>query len=445
MNITFLDKYRSRYGKYIDNSLWLFSEKLFALGISFLSTAYIARVYGPTDFGIISYTLSLVSLFAVAGHAGMSGLLVREIVRHPKHIMSTMGNGIAIKTFGYVLGFFSLNIIVWLVLDLSYEEKRLVSLASISLLIQPFCILEFWFQSQMKNKFFSIGKQASTILSGFLKVIVAFFGLSITFVIGISVLQVFVLVLFLLYFFYKCGNSVKHWELNYLRAKNLMGQASLSFLGSIFAIIYLKIDQIMIRDILGSEAVGVYSVAVSLSEVWYFIPSILASVFYPKLISLREQSNKKYLIKLQQLFDLMVFLSFLICALVYFSAELIITSLFGLEYVFSVNLLFIHILALPLISVRAVISKWIMIEGYLLYSLISQGAGAFINILLNYLWIEKYGIIGAAFATVFSYATASYISLLFTKKTHNIFLMTTKAFLIILRYPFKMLFSLRLS
>ena len=64
---------------------------------------------------------------------------------------------------------------------------------------------------------------------------------------------------------------------------------------------------------------------------------------------------------------------------------------------------------------RAAFSKWILIEDTLFFSLITQGLGALANVGLNLLLIPRQGGIGAAVATLLSYATASYFSLFFYK------------------------------
>ena len=56
-------------------------------------------------------------------------------------------------------------------------------------------------------------------------------------------------------------------------------------------------------------------------------------------------------------------------------------------------------------------------------------AGAIINIIANVLFIKEYGIIGAAFATLFSYIVAGFLFDIFNKKTHIAFKMKCKSLL----------------
>ena len=69
------------------------------------------------------------------------------------------------------------------------------------------------------------------------------------------------------------------------------------------------------------------------------------------------------------------------------------------------------------------------------YSFYRTLAGAIINIILNYLLIPKYGIYGAAFATLISQAIASYLFNATNKKLKYTFLLQTNALLL----PFRKL------
>lgn len=119
-----------------------------------------------------------------------------------------------------------------------------------------------------------------------------------------------------------------------------------------------------------------------------------------------------------------------------FTAEYIIDIFFGDVYIKSSSVLVIHIWAAIFIFMRAAFSKWILIESVLVFSLITQGSGAVLNVLLNYFLIPKYGVVGAAYATLASYAMASFISLIFYKKTRPVFFMMCKSLFVVFRYGY---------
>ena len=77
------------------------------------------------------------------------------------------------------------------------------------------------------------------------------------------------------------------------------------------------------------------------------------------------------------------------------------------KYSEAATLLAIHIWASIFIFMRSVFSKWIVAEDLLRFSLITHGAGAVIVFVINSLLIPAMGGMGAAIATLISYAMAS--------------------------------------
>lgn len=426
----------SRYKYYLSNTSWIMAEKFFNLSIAFLVTIFVARYLGPEQFGMLSYAISLVSLFAIVGHMGLSGLVIREIVKKPNEIDTTLGTTFFLKLFGIIIGFALLVLFTFLSEDIGSSEFWILIIVALSVLFQPFSVINFWFSSQVQAKYISLSSVIALLVSSVFKILLIISSVSVVLFAYANLLQSLIVAIFLIYFYKKHATVlIKSWKFSFTRAKELLSQGWMIFLGSIFAIIYLKVDQVMLKWLIGSEEVGVYSVASTLSEGWYFIPIAIVSSLFPKLIKLRETDERQFNKRLQKIFDLLFILAFFVAMLVTLFASPIILLFFGEEYISSATILTIHIWAALFIFMRAAFSKWILIEGALMFSLITQGLGAVANVGLNFLLIPHYEGIGAAYATLISYAMASYISLLLYKKTRPIFWMMSKAMISPIRYP----------
>jgi O-antigen/teichoic acid export membrane protein len=83
---------------------------------------------------------------------------------------------------------------------------------------------------------------------------------------------------------------------------------------------------------------------------------------------------------------------------------------------------------------RAVLSRWLLVEDLVRFSLVTHAAGAVLNVALNLVLIPRYGGLGAAAATVASYATASWGALFFATRTRPIGIMMAKSLLLPLRF-----------
>ncbi|MFH2039368.1 MAG: oligosaccharide flippase family protein [Chloroflexota bacterium] len=66
---------KSRIGRETISSLIL---KLVSVGLAFLSTAILARILGPADYGIYSYVIAIVTLLTVPSEFGLPALIIRE-------------------------------------------------------------------------------------------------------------------------------------------------------------------------------------------------------------------------------------------------------------------------------------------------------------------------------------------------------------------------------
>ncbi|MBE0508635.1 MAG: flippase [Marinospirillum sp.] len=434
MSLKLLSIY-TKVKKYLHNTLWIMGDKITNLGVGFLVTVVVARYLGPEDFGIFSYAISVAALFAAAGHMGLSGLVVREIVKKPDERGVTLGTTLGLKFIGMALGYTLL-----LVYAIAYEgvtsiEFTVLAIAGAVLLVRPFDIIDFWFQAFVQARYVTYARLTGLAVSSVLKLLFVFLGFSVVYFVAANLIQAIAIAIAFL-FVYKIKSSLKvaEWSFSWSKAKELFSQGWVIYLGSIFAVIYLKVDQVMLRWFEGSEAVGIYAVAAQLSEAWYFVPVAIVASFFPKLIKLKEENPEQFNKRLQQLFDLLFILALGVAVVMTFLSEWVITLFFGAYYIDSASVLVIHIWAAIFIFMRAAFSKWILIENALVFSLITQGAGALINVALNYFFIPSFGVQGAAYATLISYAFASFFSLLIYSKTRPVFIMMLKSIFILFRY-----------
>lgn len=422
---------------YLFNTSWMMGERMLHIGVGFAIAIVLARYLGPEQFGILSYAISVTAIFASAGHMGLAGLVVREVVREPEEIPKILGTTFMLKLTGMAIGF-----VLVLGYALAFEEFGsntfwMLLIVASAIFFQTFDVIEYWFQSQVQAKYPAIAKSCAILLAAALKVGLILSGAGLLAFAFAHTAQFIVAALILAYLYNSTTRlSVISWQANLAKAKELLGQGWIIYLGSIFAVIYMKIDQIMLKWMVGVQEVGVYAVAAQLSEAWYFLPVAVVASFFPKLIKLRDSDNELFNRRLQQLFDFLFLVAVAVAIVVTLIAGPLISMLFGAEYQGAAPVLTIHIWGGVFIFMRALFSRWILIENALMFSLITQGMGALFNIGLNFLLIPRYGAEGAAMATVISYAIASYGALLVHRKTRPVFFMMTRSIFSPFRYAY---------
>jgi PST family polysaccharide transporter len=229
------------------------------------------------------------------------------------------------------------------------------------------------------------------------------------------------------------GYHIKDWRSSLDMALKLLGQSWVLILSGIGVVIYLRVDQLMIRELMGSVELGKYSAAIQLSVFWYFIPAFIAESVFPSMIRSREINNEIYRRRLQKIFDLLSWLGLLVAGIGIIFSDSVIAFMFGKDYEGAGTILSIHIWAGIFVSFGHILSKWLINEGHLHFSPIRHGLGALINITLNWLLIPIYGGIGAAFASVVSYAVAAYLSCFLYPHTRNVGKLMSLALVVPLR------------
>lgn len=418
--------------KILANTGWLTFEKIFRMALGLIVSVMVARHLGPGDFGMLSYAISLVTFMGAFVYLGLSGIVVRDLVKHPKQKYSILGTTFAMKVTGSFLAYFA-------ILFVSYnggignKEFLAIALIGASLFFRPFETIDFWFQSQVTSKFSVFSKSVAFSIVSALNILFVLMGAPLVLFAAAHATEIAITAIFLVLLYLRNGQKISQWKINFSRAKILLGESWILLLSSFLATVYLKIDQIMLRWIVGTAEVGVYSVAVNFSEAWYFIPMAISLSLYPSLIELKEKSKEKYLEKVQKSFDVLLILAVVVGLFITAVAEPLINLLYGVEFSEASSILMIHIWAGIFIFMRALLSRLILIEDLLVFSLLTHSAGAVINVALNLLLIKLYGGYGAAVATLISYAVASYFSLFMFRRTQTFAFMMSRSFLLPVR------------
>jgi len=215
-----------------------------------------------------------------------------------------------------------------------------------------------------------------------------------------------------------------------VQIKTLLKDSWPLILSGLAIMVYMKIDQIMIGEMLGETAVGLYSAAVKISEVWYFIPIVITSSLFPSIVEAKKQDEKLYYKRLQQLYSLMILISAAIALPMTFLSDWVIRFLYGDAYLLAASVLSIHIWAGIFVFLGVASGQWLLIENLQKIALKRTLFGVISNIILNFFLIQKLSIFGAALATLISQSIAAFFYDFFDQSTKKIFFLKLKAFLI---------------
>ena len=416
--------------KYLKNTSWLFLEKVFRISVGLFVGAWMARYLEPDAFGLYSYALSFVGLFAIFSSLGMDSVLVKELVNHETKDKEIINTGLCLRFTASLIVisaiFITSNIFINDRLSL-----QLILIASSSVLLQSFNIIDLHLQSRVLGRYTAYVNSIALFSSSLVKIFLIINQASLVAFVYVVIFESAVLAGGYIYTYMKTSSSHKiaFKFVNIDLGLSILKKSWPVLISTVFVTIYMKIDQIMIMQFLGSSAVGQYAVALKLSESWYFIPGVVATSFFPAIISAKNESSVTYNNRLSRLYSLMIYLSVFIAILVTLWGGSMIEFLYGDQYKNAQAPLIIHIWAGVFVFVGNVTTRWMISENLQIYAATYSGIGAVLNIVLNYVLLPKIGVTGAAIATLVSYGVSTYFCLLLSPKTRVAFFQVSKSIL----------------
>jgi O-antigen/teichoic acid export membrane protein len=413
--------------RYFTNTGWLFLERILGMFISLLVGVYVARYLGPDNYGLLSYANSFVGLFMFLATLGLDSILVRELVRDEKKRDELLGTTFILKIIGSLL---LLGVVLATVKVTTNDSftNLLIFIIALGTIFQSFQVIDFYFQSKVLSKYTVYIQIISEILSATMKLILIFLKKNLLYFAIVILIENIVLAAGSMVMYTKQKLSFFNWKLKYNLAKNLLKNSWPLMLSSITISIYMRIDQVMIKNILDTKAVGNYAVAVRLVEIWYFIPIAVTKSFFPAIINAKKISEKLYYERLQKLYDLMTWSAIGIALPIMLFSHNIIKLLFGIQYQEAVGVLQIYVWASVFVFLGCASGRWFLVENLQLLGSIYSFLGSILNVLLNILLIPKYGIIGAAWATLISYIIITNFILIISKRTRINFILLLNSF-----------------
>ena len=412
----------------VKNISWLLIEKIVRLGVGLSVGIWIARHLGPEQFGLLSFATVFVTLFGSFATLGVRSVVVKDLVSDTELRDETLAaTGILLMVSGVL--FYSLMVLsIKLLRPGDAEALVLVAIMGSATILKVGELSIYWFESQTLSKYVVWVQTLILILFGLIKVLLILKGASLTFFALAFTAEAALASICLLVTFSKLGPKLRLVQFSFKRARKLLSDSWPLLLSGIAISIYLRVDQIMLKQMSGDTAVGVYSAATRISEAVYFLPVIIVASVFPALVEMRKNSLERYYDNLQRTYDTVLWLAiFLIIPITIFSSE-IVQLLYGKAFAAAGSVLALHAWASIFVFLGVASSKWFVLENKLMLNFYRTLAGAFINIGLNFLLIPSLGPEGAAISTILAYFIVTIVADLFYVDTRKLFWMKFKAF-----------------
>lgn len=414
----------------IKNSGWLIGNKVVTMLVGVFVIALIARYFGPEQYGKFSYAQSFVALFSAISTLGLDTISVKSILEKKYNEGEILYTSLILRLIGGIILSILVNIFIYILEPYDELLHELVFIISLSMLLKAFDVIEYWIFANQRAKISAIVRIVVFIIISLLKIYVVLSkGTLIEYgVIFIIESMLLGLLLFLTYFRFR--ENIYPLKFNILYAKETISQSWYIILSGLMVTLYMKIDQVMLGKMMKTTSeLGIYSAAVQIANMWYFVPMALITSFKPIIIKKKQICNNNYLKTMQLLYTLITWMSIIFCIFISLFSNQIVVVLYGEEYLKSSNILLLSCWAGTFAMLGSARGIWLICEGLQKYSIFYVGIGAIINVIINYILIPHYGGYGAAVATLASQITVAIIAPYFIKDTKMSTVMMLKSFI----------------
>jgi O-antigen/teichoic acid export membrane protein len=377
------------------NTAWLLFDRLARVLLGLTVGAWIARYLGPARFGELSYVIAVIALFQAIANIGADAIVVRDIAHAPERASAILGTAIRIRL--------CVGLICWLLAAVTVTlidrgEREILWMTVVvggALVFQAADTIDLWFQSQSRSYRTVAAKLTAYTVSNGVKVVLIVLHAPL-FAFACAMSLDFMLAALGLAIAYRGFPTPVPWRACKTMAIELIRESWPFLIAGVSVVVSMRIDQVMLKNLLSERELGLYSAAVPLSQVWNVIPVVLTTSLAPYVAKRKQHGEAEYRRTLSNVFRLYGAFGLVVSLLTTAVAPWLIHVMYGGTFERSARVLSIHVLSNVFIFLGVAQSLWIVNErvGRIgLYKCLSGGA---VSLIGNWLFIPRFGIVGCA-------------------------------------------------
>lgn len=407
---------------------WLAIAKV-TQGVSSLAAGVaIARSLGPDRYGLLSLVVAVASLVSMAASLGLEQIATRELAA-----ASSQRHGLALlrrmRLAGGALGSVLLAAIAWMPMLRDAEATPLVLVLALLPLAQAGDLWEWRLLAVGRGRHVAIVTAIVALLAALGRIAFASASVGIDVFVWLLVGEFCVrsacLAALTRRFGMNDGNQTTRPSTR--QAWRLLRESAPLLLAALAVFVYMRLDQFMIAALLGASQVGVYSAVVTMAELPLVLPMLLLRSALPTLTRQSSDGPSHRDRTLTALMGISFYLHLLVALVLSLAADPLLTLLYGEQYRQGATAFRLQIFASPFVALGVLSSAWLVLEHRTGHALRRTLLGAALNIALNFIAIPRWGIAGAAAATLAAQAFATWLADALYQDTRSLFIMKTRA------------------
>lgn len=411
-----------RNNKLLKNLSWILFGSVIHAVFSFILSVVAARSFSTTEYGMLSYALSLTTLFSSLCALGLNVIITKEIADDEKQVGNIMASGIILRLMAAVIAI-SLMFLYLFIKGSKDSSTAIIAIYSLSIVFAAFDLFMYWFRYEYKSNVAAILKLIAFLISATIKVIAISVNSIIIFAIGAIAESLFYGVLLLQRYIKERGFDLKP---SLVREKRLFTAAKPFIFSSVLVAIYSQTDRVMLEAMVGYDSVAQYSVCYTLANVIAIALSSLSEAFRPEILKARTTDPAKYIKLFKQLYGLIFWVSTIYGLFITIFSRYVLLIIYGEKYLPAQTALKLIVWYSSFSYFGAVHSIYMVAENKTKWvqALTLIGAGS--NIVINCILIPKMGAAGAALASLLTQIIANFVVPLIIPQLRPMALLTVK-------------------
>ena len=383
------------------NMSWLFISQIVASICAFIWTVLMARYLGVTKYGIFGFATSLTSILMVTTDLGLNTHIVRHIATDYDSAPKYLGNAIPLKCI-FGVGTMILTLIILILMKTDELTYTVTLLFTIEMVLKTLTyLLNGSFQAFEEGKYQGIENTLLHVILLIFILITIFCDFDI---IGIAISYILANAIAFIYAYYALEKHVTKpkFELDFPFCKEIT-RLSLPFaIISLLYVIYYSIDIVMLTNMVGPYASGIYNATYKLISVLTLFYSVYTAVIFPVMSKFFNDDEAMLLISFEKSIKYLMLAIIPIAVATVFYSNDIIHVIYGHKYDAASSVLCILIWTVCLLFISGATTTLLNASHKEVAVTKIYAIAAIFNIVLNFFMIPLLSYNGAAITTVLS-------------------------------------------
>lgn len=393
--------------KVFNNAKWIVGCKIVQSLLQLIIGMISARYLGPSNYGLINYASSIVAFALPIMRLGLNAILVRELIESPEKEGEIMGTSLLLNIISAIICIFGVFAFVWVANAGSTETIAVCVLYSISIFFAALEMMQYWFQYKYMSKYSSLVMLGAYVVVSVYKIFLLITAKSVYWFAVINSIEYGIIGIMLIVIY--LGKHGQRFSFSKHTAKKMFSRSKHYILASLMVVIFQSTDHIMLTTMIGKKENGYYSAAITCATVIQFVYIAIIDSFRPMILSAKKENTAQYKEAVSGLYCIIIYMSLAQSTVFTVFAKLIVTVLYGAEYVAAIPVLRILVWYMAFSCMGVVRNVWILAEEKQKYLWIINLSGAMFNIVLNAVMIPFWGACGAAFASLLTQIFTNFI------------------------------------